>query len=136
MIWKGIILLSLLSSLPFAVSSPKKHQKVVTTTLDTPLDEFNASASAPPLRTYNTSSPHTPFTGTATTTGALTASSIGTGISGGGVAAGATTYPSDGKLHQAEPAPHVPAGGVGTNGSTPIYNTKSDFDYESLVCIR
>ncbi|CAI7584709.1 unnamed protein product [Penicillium glandicola] len=92
-----------------------------------------SSTSAPPLRSYNSSRLHTPFTGTPTTTGALTASSIGTGISRGGVAAGATTYPSDGKLHQAEPAPYVPAGGVGTNGSTPVYNTKSDFDYESLA---
>ncbi|KAJ5817651.1 hypothetical protein N7447_007659 [Penicillium robsamsonii] len=136
MIWKSIILLSLLSSLPFAASSPKKHPQDVTTSLDPSLPspiEANASASAPPLRGHNSSRPHTPFTGTPTTTGALTASSIGTGIPRGGVAAGATTYPGDGKLHHAEPAPYVPAGGVGTNGSTPVYNTKSDFDYESLA---
>ncbi|KAF9253733.1 hypothetical protein DTO013E5_2413 [Penicillium roqueforti] len=76
---------------------------------------------------------YTPFTGTPTTTSALTASSIGTSISRGGVAPGATSYPSDGNLYHAEPAPYVPAGGVGTNGSTPVYNAKSDFDYESLA---
>jgi hypothetical protein len=89
--------------------------------------------SAPPLRSFHTSQPHTSFTGTPTTTGALTASSIGTGIPSGGVIPGATSYPGDGQLHNAEPAPYEPAGGVGTNGSTPVYNTKSDFDYESLV---
>ncbi|KAJ5269521.1 hypothetical protein N7505_005279 [Penicillium chrysogenum] len=138
MIWKSAILLSLLSSLHCAAASPKKHQKDATTTLDpspSSSDVSNSSTTAPPLRSFNNSMPHTPFTETPTTTGALAASSIGTGISHGGVAAGATTYPADGKLHHSEPAPHVPAGGLGTNGSTPVYNTKSDFDYQSLVCI-
>ncbi|CAG8909143.1 unnamed protein product [Penicillium egyptiacum] len=136
MIRKSIILLSLLGSLPFAVASPKKHHKDATTTLDpspSSSDISNSSTSAPPLRSFNNSMPHTPFTETPTTTGALTASSIGTSVSPGGVAAGATTYPADGKLHHNEPAPYVPAGGLGTNGSTPVYNTKSDFDYESLA---
>ncbi|KAJ5049365.1 hypothetical protein NUH16_007883 [Penicillium rubens] len=136
MIWKSAILLSLLSSLHCAAASPKKHQKDATTTLDpspSSSDVSNSSTTAPPLRSFNNSMPHTPFTETPTTTGALTASSIGTGISHGGVAAGATTYPADGKLHHSEPAPHVPAGGLGTNGSTPVYNTKSDFDYQSLA---
>ncbi|OQE10208.1 hypothetical protein PENVUL_c004G06652 [Penicillium vulpinum] len=136
MIWNSVILLSLLSSLPFAASSPKKHHDAVTTSIDPPPAAQiadNESASAPPLRSYNSSKPHTPFAGTPTTTGALTASSIGTGIPPGGVAAGATAYPGDGSLHHAEPAPYVPAGGVGTNGSIPVYNTKSDFDYESLA---
>ncbi|KGO45261.1 hypothetical protein PEXP_060500 [Penicillium expansum] len=133
MTWKSLILLSLLSSLPFAAASPKKHHQDPSTTPDLPLPAANASASAPPLRTYNSSRLHTAFTGTPTTTGALTASSIGTGISRGGVAVAATTYPGDGNLHHSEPAPYVPAGGVRTNGSTPVYNTKSDFDYESLA---
>ncbi|KAJ5413016.1 hypothetical protein N7465_005321 [Penicillium sp. CMV-2018d] len=133
MMWKSVILLSPLISLPFTAASPRKHQHDQTTTLDPPLPSANLSASAPPLRTYNSSKLYTPFTGTPTTTGALTASAIGTGISRGGVAAAATTYPGDGNLHHSEPAPYVPAGGIGTNGSTPVYNTKSDFDYESLA---
>ncbi|KAJ9491778.1 hypothetical protein VN97_g1499 [Penicillium thymicola] len=131
--WKSVILLSLLSSLSFTVASPRKHHQDLKTTVEPPLPSADLSASAPPLETYNSSRPYTPFTGTPTTTGALTASSIGTGISRGGVAPGATTYPGDGNLHHSEPAPYVPAGGVGTNGSTPVYNTKSDFDYESLA---
>ncbi|KAJ5690187.1 Protein rds1 [Penicillium macrosclerotiorum] len=93
----------------------------------------SSSVYAPPTGAHPTSQPHTPFSGTPSTTGALTATSIGKGISSGSVAAEATTYSSDGKLHNAEPAPFVPAGGIGTNGSTPVYNAKSDFDYESLA---
>lgn len=92
------------------------------------------SPSAPPTASHPGSLPHTPFTGTPTTTGALTASSIGTGIAeASSVAPAQTTYASNGKLQDAEPAPYVPAGGVGVNGSIPEYNAKSDFDYESLV---
>lgn len=92
--------------------------------------------SAPPTASHPASLPHTPFTGTPTTTGALTASSIGTGIvESASVAPAETTYVSDGELQNAEPAPYVPAGGVGTEGQIPVYNAKSDFDYESLVNI-
>jgi hypothetical protein len=35
-------------------------------------------------------------------------------------------------MHDAQPAPYVPAGGAGLN-TTPVYNVKSDFDYQSLV---
>ncbi|KAJ5347614.1 uncharacterized protein N7506_000867 [Penicillium brevicompactum] len=141
MIWKNIFILGLL---PVAIADPdpdpKKHkggghkggdEHHETALTTTPIE--SSSISAPPLRNHSTSEPHTPFTGTATTTGALTATSIGTGIPSEGVAAGATSYPADGKLHHAEPAPFDPAGGVGTNGSTPVYNTKSDFDFESLA---
>ncbi|KAJ5106136.1 Protein rds1 [Penicillium angulare] len=89
---------------------------------------------APPTASHPNSQPHTPFTGTPTTTGALTASSIGTGIAeASSIAPAETTYASNGKLQNAEPAPYVPAGGVGTSGSIPVYNAKSDFDYESLA---
>lgn len=78
---------------------------------------------------------HGTFTGTPSITGALTASAtLGPSISPKPPAASATTYPSDGRLHDAMPAPFVPGGGLGTNGTTPVYNAKSDFDYQSLVC--
>lgn len=125
--WNILPLLSVLGSVPFASAIPNGIVIARETTASL------ESVSAPPVRSYQTSEPHTPFSGTPSTTGALTASSIGSGISSEGVAPGATTYPSDGKLHDAEPAPYVPAGGVGTNGSTPVYNAKSDFDYQSLV---
>lgn len=107
--------------MPFASASP----------LDMP------SPSAPPTANHPSSLPHTPFSGTPTTTGALTASSVGSGISeAASVAPAETTYPSNGKLQDPEPAPYVPAGGVGVSGQIPIYNAKSDFDYESLVSLH
>jgi len=78
---------------------------------------------------------HTSFSGTPSVTGALNASStIAMTIPSLSVEPSATTYPSDGKLQNPAPAPYVPAGGVGTNGTTPVYNAKSDFDFQSLVC--
>lgn len=92
-----------------------------------------ASPTAPPTRSHFTSEPHGPYSGTPTTTGALSAPTIlASSISPLPVDPKATTYPSDGALHDPQPAPYVPYGGLGTN-STPVYNAKSDFDYESLV---
>ncbi|KAE8165249.1 hypothetical protein BDV40DRAFT_286258 [Aspergillus tamarii] len=82
---------------------------------------------------HPTSLTHTPFNGTPTTTGALHASPIGTGVSSLGVPPTAASYPSDGQLHDSQPGPYIPAGGIGTGGETPVYNAKSDFDYESLA---
>lgn len=125
--WNQFLALSLLGSLPFTSASPFDIFARETS---------SSSVSAAPTQSHPTSLPHTPFSGTPLTTGALTASSIGSGITeAASVAPAETTYPSDGKLHNAEPAPYVPAGGVGTNGSIPVYNAQSDFDYESLVCI-
>lgn len=93
-----------------------------------------ASSSVPATRSGLPSVSHGSYSGTPSTTGALRASSVGTGISVGGVPPAQTTYPSDGQLHDAEPAPYTPGGGVGLN-TTPIYNVQSDFDYQSLVYI-
>jgi hypothetical protein len=134
MIYNSMLVLALMGTLPFVAASPKKHHKGGKHSETSSISSSQSSLmSAPPLHSYHTSQPHTSFTGTLSTTGALTASSIGTGISSGGVNPEATSYPEDGGLHRAEPAPYEPAGGVGTNGSTPVYNAKSDFDYESLV---
>lgn len=118
----ALLMLTMMGYLPYNSASPLAARETT-------------SISAAPTRSFMTSEPHTPFSGTATTTGALTASSIGSSITESASTAPAeTTYPSDGKLHNAEPAPYVPAGGVGTNGSIPVYKPQSDFDYESLVC--
>ena len=77
---------------------------------------------------------HGPYTGPApTTTGALTTTFLAASIPALPPNPTATTYPSDGMLHDPEPAPYTPAGGLGTNGTEPVYNAKSDFDFESLV---
>ncbi|MCJ1383207.1 hypothetical protein MMC17_006320 [Xylographa soralifera] len=77
---------------------------------------------------------HGPYTGPApTTTGALTTTFLAASIPALPPNPTATTYPSDGMLHDPEPAPYTPAGGLGTNGTEPVYNAKSDFDFESLA---
>lgn len=76
---------------------------------------------------------HGPYSGTPTTTGALMTTVLALSIPALPPAPSATTYPSDGQLHDPQPAPYTPAGGLGTNGTEPIYNVRSDFDYESLV---
>ncbi|KAJ5301312.1 hypothetical protein PENANT_c023G11637 [Penicillium antarcticum] len=113
--WKLVSCLAL-GSLPFASTSPMP------------------SPAGAPTASHPTSLTHTPYSGKPTTTGALTASSVGMGIvESASVAPEETTYSSNGKLNDAEPAPYTPAGGVGTDGSIPVYNVKSDFDYESLA---
>ncbi|KAI9820365.1 MAG: hypothetical protein M1827_005988 [Pycnora praestabilis] len=94
-----------------------------------------AAVPAPPVRssTQDVTS-HGPYTGpAATTTGALSLSVLAASIPALPPNPTATTYPSDGQLHNPEPAPYTPAGGLGTNGTEPIYNVKSDFDYESIA---
>lgn len=121
-------MLSVLGSVPFTSASPVDARQAP------PPSGSVSTITGPSTHAFHTSQPHTPFSGTPTTTGALTATSIGTGIvEASSIAAAETTYPADGKLHNAEPAPYTPAGGVGTNGSIPVYNAKSDFDYESLA---
>ncbi|KAJ6119647.1 Protein rds1 [Penicillium sp. IBT 18751x] len=128
MMWNSVWILSMLGSMPLASANP------VVARQGPPPSMSVSTILGPPTHTFPTSQPHTPFSGTPSTTGALTATSIGTGIvASSAIAAAETTYRSNGKLQNAEPAPYVPAGGVGTNGSIPVYNAKSDFDYESLA---
>lgn len=76
---------------------------------------------------------HGPFNGTATTTGAVSTTTLGQTIANIGPAPTATYYNTDGKLQNAEPIPFEPAGGLGTNGTEPRYMVNSDFDYESIT---
>ena len=76
---------------------------------------------------------HGPYTGVPTTTGALTTVVLAASIAPLPPNPSATVYPNDGQLHSPEPAPYTPAGGLGTNGTEPVYTTQSDFDYESIV---
>jgi hypothetical protein len=122
--WRHFLLISVLGGLPGTLAVPKAKRGDGPTRATTP---------APPIVPHPTSLPHNPYSGTPTTSGAETASSVGSGIPTLGPAPGATSYPSDGKLHMPQPEPYTPGGGLGTNGTTPIYNAKSDFDYESLV---
>ncbi|KAL4891180.1 ferritin-like domain-containing protein [Aspergillus ambiguus] len=111
---------SFLGWLPFVLALPKGNGT-------------RPSSSGPSVVVHPSSLPHTSFSGIPSTSGAVTASSIGGGVSSMGVAPTATTYPSDGQLHSPQPGPFIPAGGAGTSGETPVYRPQSDFDFESLA---
>merc|ERR1711964_476250 len=75
---------------------------------------------------------HGPYSGTPTTTGALSNSPAGTAIPM--LPPNPTaTYSPDGTLHDQQPIPYTPAGGLGTNGTEPVYRVQSDFDYQSIL---
>ncbi|MCJ1334926.1 hypothetical protein MMC09_000192 [Bachmanniomyces sp. S44760] len=100
-----------------------------------PASASDAPVPAPTVRSSQVTgiTSHGPYSGTPTTVGALTTVVLAASIPALPPNPTATTYPSDGQLHDPEPAPYTPAGGLGTNGTEPIYNVKSDFDYESLA---
>ncbi|KAJ4152976.1 hypothetical protein LMH87_009491 [Akanthomyces muscarius] len=116
---------ALLTALPYTLALPKLWQPTTTIT--------SVETDPPAVVTYNTNATHGPFTGSATTTGALSTSVLASAIPALPPPADAYSYPADGKLHKPEPAPFTPSGGVGTNGSAPVYRVQSDFDYQSLA---
>jgi hypothetical protein len=76
---------------------------------------------------------HGPYSGTATTTGAVTTTALGTAIPQLPPNPTALRYNPNGLLNDPEPIPYQPAGGLGTNGTEPVYRVQSDFDYESVL---
>ncbi|GAM84215.1 hypothetical protein ANO11243_022080 [Dothideomycetidae sp. 11243] len=94
-----------------------------------------SDASPPPLVSSNLTGPtyHGPYTGIPTITGAVTTTALMQTIPDLGPAPTATYYNTNGKLQNPEPVPYQPAGGLGTNGTTPRYMVNSDFDYESIA---
>lgn len=91
-------------------------------------------AFTPPVRPHSNVTDHGPYTGPPpTTTGAKTTDVLAPSIPALPPGPNAFDYPSDGELHAPLPAPYTPSGGVGTNGSAPVYRVLSDFDYESIA---
>ncbi|KAI0111130.1 hypothetical protein GGR51DRAFT_508967 [Nemania sp. FL0031] len=77
---------------------------------------------------------HGSYTGPSpTTTGALSTTVLAASIPAKPVEQYKLQYPADGQLHAPQPAPYTPAGGLGTNGTEPVYRVQSDFDYESIA---
>ncbi|KAI6086436.1 ferritin-like domain-containing protein [Hypoxylon rubiginosum] len=96
---------------------------------------FTSAASVTPsvVSVANMTS-HGRYTGPVpTTTGALSTSVLASSIPALAAESFKLQYPADGRLHQAQPAPYTPAGGLGTNGTEPVYRVISDFDYESVA---
>ncbi|TPX17531.1 uncharacterized protein E0L32_003174 [Thyridium curvatum] len=112
-------LLSLGRAIPF-VSEPATTVSVSATTTVSDVPVTNVTS-------------HGPFTGTPTTTGALSTDVIAASVDALPPGPNAYKYPSDGKLHGKQPAPYTPSGGLGTNGSAPVYRVQSDFDYQSIA---
>lgn len=92
-----------------------------------------ASATAAVVSVTDVTS-HGPYTGPApTTTGALSTSVLAASVAALPAESSKYDYPADGELHANEPAPYTPAGGLGTNGTAPVYRVQSDFDYQSIA---
>lgn len=123
-----VIILLTVTNFVFAVPAPRPHYA-------SPAAPIAPAVPPPPVVSSQVTghTSHGPYTGIPTTTGALSLSVRASSIPALPPNPTATTYPSDGELHDPEPAPYTPAGGLGTNGTEPVYNAKSDFDYESLV---
>jgi hypothetical protein len=73
-------------------------------------------------------------TAASTPQGAISTTILGPSIPALPPGPNASSYPRDGQLHGAQPAPYTPSGGQGMNGSAPVYVPQTDFDFQSLVC--
>lgn len=127
---KGVSLLAVISpsfAVPFEPEVEKRFYSEPTTTYTSA-----AAVTAPIVSVTNVTS-HGPYTGTPTTTGALSTTVTAASVAALPADPVKYQYPADGKLHAPQPAPYTPGGGAGVNGSAPVYRPQSDFDYESLA---
>ncbi|KAI1154183.1 hypothetical protein F4825DRAFT_204350 [Nemania diffusa] len=118
-----------LLALAFALNCravPVVSEPETTVTSDAP-----ATASLVPITNVTS---HGPYTGPPpTTTGALSTTALASSIAAQPPEPYKLQYQADGQLHAPQPAPYTPAGGLGTNGTEPVYRVQSDFDYESIA---
>lgn len=100
----------------------------------TTFTEQVTSVPVPSVVPHTNVTSHGPYTGPSpTTTGALSTSVLAPSIPARPPPPGSFDYTADGELHGDQPAPFTPSGGIGTNGSAPVYRVQSDFDYQSLA---
>ncbi|KAJ5544955.1 hypothetical protein N7535_006658 [Penicillium sp. DV-2018c] len=133
----GLLLLALSSQ---ALAAPASWSSSLGAVVEIPAIETHfprgdEPGAAPTLITSATTgiTTHGPYSGTPTTTGAEHATTtLATEILPQPNPT-ATYYNTNGKLTQPQPMPYMPAGGVGTNGTLPVYMVQSDFDYESIA---
>lgn len=113
------------------LAAPHPHEvRIVSTPLTTVTSAAAVTASIVPVTNVTS---HGPYTGPPpTTTGALSTSVLASSIPALPAESSKYDYPADGDLHADEPAPYTPAGGLGTNGTEPVYRVQSDFDYQSI----
>ncbi|KAJ9301878.1 hypothetical protein DTO271G3_744 [Paecilomyces variotii] len=103
--------------------------------IETQAPNGTASGAGAPLVTSATTviTTHGPYSGTPTTTGALQGPATISATIPSEPNPWATYYNPNGKLTQPQPMPYMPAGGVGTNGTLPVYMVQSDYDYQSIA---
>lgn len=103
---------------------------------ETSIPSGTEPGAAPPRVLTDLTGPttHGPYDGPApTTTGALMNNPKAQTIAPLGPNPTATYYNAKGVLLEQQPAPYVPAGGLGTNGTEPRYQVNSDFDFQSIA---
>lgn len=114
-----------------AFAAPVIEERLVSTPATT---VASAAATTVPVAPVTNVISHGPYTGPSpTTTGALSTSILAASVPALPPNPAKYAYPADGKLHANQPAPYTPAGGLGTNGSEPVYRVQSDFDYQSIA---
>lgn len=100
----------------------------------TPAEDIpGATIPVQPLVSGNPETTHGNFTGTATVTGAIAKGDLNGTISALPPNPEATAFKPDGTPNSNQTIPFQPAGGLGTNGTEPVYRVQSDFDYQSLL---
>ncbi|KAL1864119.1 hypothetical protein Daus18300_007899 [Diaporthe australafricana] len=114
-----------------AFAAPVIEERLVSTPATT---ISSAAATTVPVVPVTNVISHGPYTGPSpTTTGAQSTSILAASVPALPPNPAKYDYPADGKLHSNQPAPYTPAGGLGTNGSEPVYRVQSDFDYQSIA---
>jgi hypothetical protein len=123
----GLLRLAALSALlSSAHAAPRVSQAQITV--------YAEETAIPPAVPHKNVTSHGPYDGPSpTTTGAVSTSVLAPFIAPLPPPDDAYDYPADGALHGDQPAPYTPSGGIGTNGSAPVYRVQSDFDYQSLA---
>lgn len=112
------------------LAAPVLEERFVYTPATTVTSAAAVTASVVPVTDVTL---HGPYTGPSpTTTGALSTSVLAASVPALPADPAKYTYPADGALHANQPAPYTPAGGLGTNGTAPVYRVQSDFDYQSI----
>lgn len=100
----------------------------------TPAEDIPGATIAPqPLVSPNPETTHGNFSGTATVTGAIAKGEMNGTIAALPPNPEAMVYKPNGILNSNQTIPFQPAGGLGTNGTEPVYRVQSDFDYQSLL---
>ena len=126
------------SPLPYSYNqSPTINSAAISTAASlakTPASSIpGVTLAAQPVVSPSVSQTEGPYTGPSpTVTGAVGKGPLNTTVPAP-LPAVPNPYDPSGLLNDNETIPFMPAGGLGTNGSLPVYRVRSDFDYQSIL---